>query len=108
MPDGVPPPFRPDIEPIDTPPSLADSLPGVERSDGLIVPALPEYQSRRALQPNALVCIPMAELAETPEHLNSRMDYDPASPAELAESIRRYGILQPLVVRPLQPHEAGD
>lgn len=50
VPDGVPPPFRPDIELIDTPPSLDDSLPGVERSDGLIVPALPEHQSLRALE----------------------------------------------------------
>ncbi len=50
VPDGVPPPFRPDIELIDTPPSLDDSLPGVERADGLIVPALPEHQSLRALE----------------------------------------------------------
>ncbi len=65
-------------------------------------------ESRRALLPNALVCLPMAELAETPAHLNSRTDDDPTSLAELAESIRQHGILQPLVVRPLQPHEAGD
>jgi ParB/RepB/Spo0J family partition protein len=65
-------------------------------------------ESRRALQPNALVSIAMAEIAETPEHLNSRTEYDPASLAKLAESIRQHGILQPLIVRPLQPHEAGD
>jgi hypothetical protein len=50
VPDGAAPPFRPDIELIDTPPSLDDSLPGVERADGLIIPALPEHQSLRALE----------------------------------------------------------
>jgi cellulose biosynthesis protein BcsQ len=50
VPDGTPPPFRPDIELIDTPPSLDDSLPGVERADGLVIPALPEHQSLRALE----------------------------------------------------------
>jgi hypothetical protein len=50
VPDGLPPPFRPDIELIDTPPSLDDSLPGVGRADGLIIPALPEHQSLRALE----------------------------------------------------------
>lgn len=48
--DGTPPPFRPDIELIDTPPSLDDSLPGVERADGVVIPALPEHQSLRALE----------------------------------------------------------
>jgi chromosome partitioning protein len=50
VPDGTPAPFRPDVELIDTPPSLDDSLPGVERADGLIIPALPEHQSLRALE----------------------------------------------------------
>jgi cellulose biosynthesis protein BcsQ len=50
VPDGTRPPFRPDIELIDTPPSLDDSLPGVERADGVVIPALPEHQSLRALE----------------------------------------------------------
>jgi chromosome partitioning protein len=50
VPDGAQPPFRPDVELIDTPPSLDDSLPGVERADGLVIPALPEHQSLRALE----------------------------------------------------------
>jgi len=50
VPDGTPPPFRPDVELIDTPPSLDDSLPGIERADGLVIPALPEHQSLRALE----------------------------------------------------------
>jgi len=64
-------------------------------------------ESRRAVQPNALVSLPMTELAETPEHLNSRIDYGEASLLELADSIREHGILQPLVVRPFQPHESA-
>jgi ParB/RepB/Spo0J family partition protein len=60
------------------------------------------------MQPNALLAIPMAELAETPDHLNSRVNYDEDSLAELADSIRQHGILQPLVVRPLQTHETAD
>jgi cellulose biosynthesis protein BcsQ len=43
-------PLQPDVELIDTPPSLDDSLPGVERADGLVIPALPEHQSLRALE----------------------------------------------------------
>ena len=65
-------------------------------------------ESRRTLQPNALVSIPMSEIAETPEHLNSRLTYDEESLTELADSIREHGILQPLVVRPLQPHEIPE
>jgi ParB family chromosome partitioning protein len=65
-------------------------------------------ESRRTLQPNALVSIPMSEIAETPENLNSRLTYDEDSLSELAASIREHGILQPLVVRPLQPHETTD
>jgi ParB/RepB/Spo0J family partition protein len=65
-------------------------------------------ESRRKLQPSALVSIPMSEIAETPENLNSRITYDEDSLQELAESIREHGILQPLVVRPLQPHEMAD
>jgi ParB family chromosome partitioning protein len=65
-------------------------------------------ESRRAIQPNALLSIPIAELAETPDHLNSRITYDEASLSELADSIREHGILQPLIVRPLQPHELSN
>jgi ParB/RepB/Spo0J family partition protein len=65
-------------------------------------------ESRRTIQPNALLSIPMADLAETPEYLNSRLTYDEDSLRELADSIREHGILQPLVVRPLQPHESAE
>ena len=50
VPDGDPLPFTPDVELIDTPPALDDSLPGVARADAVIVPAMPEHQAVRALE----------------------------------------------------------
>ncbi len=53
--DGEPLPFTPDVELIDTPPALDDSLPGVARADVVIVPAMPEHQAVRALERMLLV-----------------------------------------------------
>jgi cellulose biosynthesis protein BcsQ len=50
VPDGSPLPFRPDIELIDTPPALDDSIPGIRRADALIIPLLTEFQGVLALQ----------------------------------------------------------
>jgi excisionase family DNA binding protein len=55
VPDGEPLPFVPDVELIDTPPALDDSLPGVARADAVIVPAMPEHQAVRALERMLLV-----------------------------------------------------
>jgi cellulose biosynthesis protein BcsQ len=55
VPDGEPLPFTPDVELIDTPPALDDSLPGVARADVVIVPAMPEHQAVRALERMLLV-----------------------------------------------------
>lgn len=55
VPDGEPLPFVPDVELIDTPPALDDSLPGVARADVVIVPAMPEHQAVRALERMLLV-----------------------------------------------------
>ena len=55
VPDGEPLPFAPDVELIDTPPALDDSLPGVARADAVIVPAMPEHQAVRALERMLLV-----------------------------------------------------
>jgi cellulose biosynthesis protein BcsQ len=49
-PDGVPLPFRPDFELIDTPPSLDDSLPGIRRADGVVIPLTVDFQSVSALR----------------------------------------------------------
>jgi len=48
--DGQSLPFAPDIELIDTPPSLDESLPGLNRADAVIIPAVPEHQAVRALE----------------------------------------------------------
>jgi excisionase family DNA binding protein len=55
VPDGETLPFVPDVELIDTPPALDDSLPGVARADVVIVPAMPEHQAVRALERMLLV-----------------------------------------------------
>jgi cellulose biosynthesis protein BcsQ len=43
-------PFKPDVELIDTPPALDDSVPGILRADALIIPLLTEFQGVLALQ----------------------------------------------------------
>jgi cellulose biosynthesis protein BcsQ len=48
--DNQPLPFVPDVELIDTPPSLDESLPGLNRADAVIIPAVPEHQAVRALE----------------------------------------------------------
>jgi cellulose biosynthesis protein BcsQ len=48
--DEQPLPFQPDVELIDTPPALDESLPGLNRADAVIVPAAPEHQAVRALE----------------------------------------------------------
>ena len=48
--DDQPLPFVPDVELIDTPPSLDESLPGLNRADAVIIPAVPEHQAVRALE----------------------------------------------------------
>ena len=48
--EGQPLPWIPDVELIDTPPSLDESLPGVNRADAIIIPAVPEHQAVRALE----------------------------------------------------------
>ncbi|MFN8526837.1 MAG: ParA family protein [Chloroflexota bacterium] len=48
--EGEQPPFFADVELIDTPPALDDSLPGVARADAVVIPAMPEHQAVRALE----------------------------------------------------------
>lgn len=50
VPDGIPVPFRADFELIDTPPSLDDSIPGIRRADGLVVPVTLDFQAVNALR----------------------------------------------------------
>jgi cellulose biosynthesis protein BcsQ len=50
VPEGVPIPFRAEFELIDTPPSLDDSIPGIRRADGLVVPVTVDFQAVNALR----------------------------------------------------------
>ena len=54
-----------------------------------------------------LVHLPLQQIAHTPEDLNSRIRYDEEALAELTESVREHGVLEPVLVRPLQPGEAA-
>jgi cellulose biosynthesis protein BcsQ len=83
--DTMPLPFVPDVEIVDTPPALDDSLPGVERSDAVIVPTVPEHQAVRALERMLVV------LAET----RSRQPF-----------LRNLGVL-PVRVKPRWPEHAA-
>lgn len=49
VPDGVPIPFRPDVELIDTPPAKDGSMQGAARADGVVIPAEPELAAGRSL-----------------------------------------------------------
>ena len=57
-------------------------------------------EARRAVHPVKAAWIPVSNIDEPPEELNSRRAYTEASINELAGSIREHGILQPLCVRP--------
>jgi ParB/RepB/Spo0J family partition protein len=61
--------------------------------------------AQRALHAARLASIGIGEILPTPPEENSRQDYDASSIQEMADSIRTHGIIQPIVVRPIQPHE---
>jgi ParB family transcriptional regulator, chromosome partitioning protein len=60
----------------------------------------------RALHAARLASIEIGEIVPTPADENSRQAYDPASIKEMADSILAHGVIQPIVVRPIQAHEA--
>jgi ParB family chromosome partitioning protein len=53
-----------------------------------------------------VVYLDLDDVEPTPQEINSRTVYDDGSLAELAESLRDVGFLQPLIVRPIQSSEA--
>ena len=55
-----------------------------------------------------LVYLPVGEIAQTPDSINSRVRYHETALEELTESVREHGVLQPVLVRPVQPAEAED
>lgn len=48
------------------------------------------------------------DIAPTPEQINSRTTYDEASVDELAASIRDHGVLQPVLVRPVEARDLEE
>jgi hypothetical protein len=62
----------------------------------------------RALTTARLGSIDIGEIVPTPEDENSRQSYEAASIQEMADSIREHGIIQPIVVWPIQAHERGS
>ncbi len=54
-----------------------------------------------------LMWIPLDQITQTPEELNSRQRYAPEDISELAESIRVHGITSPVLVRPITAAEAA-
>ena len=58
-------------------------------------------QVERARHPAKSVAYLSVDLVDpSPEHLNSRQQYDEASINELATSIQEHGVLQPILVSP--------
>jgi ParB family chromosome partitioning protein len=62
----------------------------------------------RALTTARLGTISIGEIVPTPSEENSRQSYERSSIQEMADSIRTHGIIQPIVVRPIQPHETEN
>jgi ParB/RepB/Spo0J family partition protein len=54
----------------------------------------------------SLVMVALDHIAPTPEPFNSRVHYDDVSIGEMEQSIRRYGVLQPILIRPIKSAEA--
>jgi ParB family chromosome partitioning protein len=52
-----------------------------------------------------LVYLPIRAIARTPDEVNARVRYDEPALAELEASVRAHGVLQPVLVRPLQADE---
>ena len=50
--------------------------------------------------------IDVGDVVPTPADENSRQTYQPASILEMADSIRAHGVIQPIVIRPIQSNEA--
>jgi hypothetical protein len=55
-----------------------------------------------------LVYLAVRDIAPTPEQINSRTTYDEAAIDELAASIGEHGVLQPVLVRPIEPQDLQE
>ncbi|MEO6826461.1 MAG: ParB/RepB/Spo0J family partition protein [Microbacteriaceae bacterium] len=98
---------------------MASKRTGLGRGIGALIPTgdssarpvdvfFPQHETQHA----ALVTVPGARLASiptkdiVPNPKQPRLDFDPDDLAELVHSVREFGVLQPIVIRPL-PQQDG-
>ncbi len=55
-----------------------------------------------------MVYLAVAEIARTPGDVNARVRYDEPALEELTASVREHGVLQPVLVRPIQTDEGTE
>jgi ParB family transcriptional regulator, chromosome partitioning protein len=55
-----------------------------------------------------MVYLAIAEIARTPGDVNARVRYDEPALEELTASVREHGVLQPVLVRPIQTDETAE
>lgn len=97
---------------------MASKRTGLGRGIGALIPTADSsarpvdvFFPHHELQHTALVTVPGARLASiptkdiVPNAKQPRVDFDPDDLAELVHSVREFGVLQPIVVRPLPKHD---
>ncbi len=104
-------------------PSRSRTLPGHPgtshpRAPGraTLLPALDVGQQRAMMAEGArgedrtrdMVYLGIAEIAGTPGDVNARVRYDEPALEELTASVREHGVLQPVLVRPIQTDERAE
>jgi len=81
-----------------------------------LLPALDVDQRRAMMAEGArgedrtrdMVYLAIAEIARTPGDVNARVRYDEPALEELTASVREHGVLQPVLVRPIQTDEGAE
>src|SRR5216684_6484645 len=81
-----------------------------------LLPALDVDQRRAMMAEGArgedrtrdMVYLAVAEIARTPGDVNARVRYDEPALEELTASVREHGVLQPVLVRPVQTDERAE
>jgi len=104
---------------------MAERKRGLGRGIGALIPTSPTedrpvdvfFPDRAGLVPaddQGLLAVPGARLASlspddiVPNAVNPRKEFDPEALAELTASVREFGVLQPIVVRPRVGAAAGE
>ncbi len=84
-------------------PEVAESVPATPKAEPNRGPSFTDIQAGVAANKAGLRLVPLASIVVT---TNTRTVFDDTALAELAESVKAHGILQPVVLRPYAP-EAG-